>query len=499
MRIINSDTMRKKMFRLFVCLLFGSISVKGQETSPDCEFYFNEAVFYLKGSEFVPRDSLKAIAYLEPCVEAAYSDAQLLMGRLYLNSTNPDNYKKGFSLLKKAAKQDNEKAACDLGILYKYGKGCQMNFDKSRKWFQTAAELGSSKAAYSLGYLSYKGLGTIEQDYTEAVQWFQKSDYPMAIHWLAQSCYFGYGMPQDQSMALQLLEKNKIKNSKTLLKCLKKSDGIKQNTQGISEIPTFLNELMSEEEEEEEEEILLEKIPFKAQKLSGTWVGHLVQFDWSGTQLAQTLPVVLQLQYNRAEETVHYQWKANKKKVEGEAICNGATLYFDTLKLKIPRLYVDDETQKTLKYRMLSGSFEFKKHKGVLYASAVLETFVPKWREPGPPMSLVLTKEKAGEEDELSEEELLGLSAQKDSFIQLYPNPFHDELLIAYTLETAGDVQISIAGFDGVFARQIKTEIAQASGKHCYHFDGSELQKGIYVVRIVVDGVAYTKLIVKKE
>ena len=135
-------------------------------------------MFYLKGSEFVPRDSLKAIAYLEPCVEAAYSDAQLLMGRLYLNSTNPDNYKKGFSLLKKAAKQDNEKAACDLGILYKYGKGCQMNFDKSRKWFQTAAELGSSKAAYSLGYLSYKGLGTIEQDYTEAVQWFQKSDYP---------------------------------------------------------------------------------------------------------------------------------------------------------------------------------------------------------------------------------------------------------------------------------------------------------------------------------
>ena len=91
------------------------------------------------------------------------------------------------------------------------------------------------------------------------------------------------------------------------------------------------------------------------------------------------------------------------------------------------------------------------------------------------------------------------MSAQKDRFIQLYANPFHDELLIAYTLETAGDVQISIAGFDGVFARQIKTEIAQASGKHCYHFDGSELQKGIYVVRIVVDGVAYTKLIVKKE
>jgi hypothetical protein len=93
-----------------VGLLCNVLATDAQEVELDCRFRFDEAILYLKGNEFVARDSLRAVDYLKPCVEAGDSNSQLLMGRLYLNGNNPDNYKKGFRLVKEAAKQGNEKS-----------------------------------------------------------------------------------------------------------------------------------------------------------------------------------------------------------------------------------------------------------------------------------------------------------------------------------------------------------------------------------------------------
>lgn len=488
---------RKLVLGLLVGLFCNVLATDAQEVELDCRFRFDEAILYLKGNEFVTRDSLRAVDYLKPCVEAGDSNSQLLMGRLYLNGNNSDNYKKGFRLVKDAAKQGNEKAACDLGILYKYGKGCKLNFDKSRRWFRKASKLGSDKAAYSLGYLYYKGLGTLAQDYSEAVKWFQKSEYPMAVHWLAQCYYFGYGVPQDKALALQMLQENKTKNSKVLLKYLPSDEGQHQDVQANMKIADTLQATLQPDIYDEEP--AFKKIPFKVRKLNGKWTGYLVQFDWSGTQIVQTIPFALKLKYNPEEDIVRCKSDANGVKSDLTAIYESEALYFEDLRLNLPRVFLDNENQRHLDYQIVSGVFELKKRNGVLYASAALESFVPDWSEPGAPMSLVLVKEKKDAEGEvaLSEEALLALAAQKENFIQLYPNPFEEQLLIAYTLEKQDDVQVQITSLDGLYAKQIAHIPSQKAGDHFHHFDGTALQKGTYVVRIITGGSQYTKLIVK--
>ena len=146
-------------------------------------------------------------------MERGDSDAQLLQGQLYLGSHREHLYKTGFSLVYKAASQGNVAAAFELGVLYKYGKGCRLNFDKALEWFQKAAEGGSEKAAYSIGYLHYKGLGTVPQDYAMAVTWFQRSNHPRAKYWLAICYYYGYGVPQDRELALEMLQNNGSESS----------------------------------------------------------------------------------------------------------------------------------------------------------------------------------------------------------------------------------------------------------------------------------------------
>lgn len=488
---------RKLRLGLWVWLLCNVLATDAQEMELDCRFRFDEAIIYLKGNEFVARDSLRAVDYLKPCVEAGDSNSQLLMGRLYLNGNNPDNYKKGFRLVKEAAKQGNEKAACDMGILYKYGKGCKLNFDKSRRWFRKALKLGSDKAAYSLGYLYYKGLGTIAQDYSEAVKWFQKSEYPMAVHWLAQCYYFGYGVPKDKSLALQMLQDNKAKNSKILLNYLQTDEAQHQDVQANMKMADTLHTTLQPATYDEENSF--QKIPFEVRKLNGKWTGYLVQFDWSGTQIVQTIPFGLQLEHKAEEATVLYRWIADGVKSKGVAMYESDALYFEDLRLSLPRVFIDNENQRHLDYQIVSGTFELKKRNGVLYASAALESFVPDWREPGAPMSLLLVKDKKDAEGKvvLSEEALLALAAQKQNFIQLYPNPFKEQLLIAYTLEKQDDVQVQITSLDGLFSKQIARIPSQKAGDHFHHFDGTALQKGTYVVRISKGGAQYTKLIVK--
>jgi TPR repeat protein len=123
------------------------MTVKAQEKKLDCDFNFREALFYLKGDENFKKDSLKSIEFLKPCLKIGDAKAQLLMARLYTAKKDEKNYKKAFKLLKKSAKQGNAIAAGDLGVLYKYGRGCNLNFNKARKWFKKAAELGNNKAS----------------------------------------------------------------------------------------------------------------------------------------------------------------------------------------------------------------------------------------------------------------------------------------------------------------------------------------------------------------
>ncbi|WP_158651265.1 tetratricopeptide repeat protein [Pseudotamlana carrageenivorans] len=110
--------------------------MSAQEQNLNCSYNIQEALFYLKGSSSVEKNTKKAIQYLKPCVSVGNIEAKLLLGHIYVNNTDNSIVKKGFKLIKEAAKEGNSLAAQKLGVLYKYGTGCNLNYQKAIKWFK---------------------------------------------------------------------------------------------------------------------------------------------------------------------------------------------------------------------------------------------------------------------------------------------------------------------------------------------------------------------------
>ena len=114
-------------------------------------------------------------------------------------------------------------------------------------------------------------------------------------------------------------------------------------------------------------------------------------------------------------------------------------------------------------------------------------------------MLFILHKEKRLTDNnvELSAEVLNALEEQENSFIKLYPNPFKDNLIIAYDLDKSVNVNVNITSVDGTKSYKITSNNQQNVGMHTYHFDGRSLKKGIYVINIVYGNERKTKMIIK--
>ncbi len=76
-------------------------------------------------------------------------------------------------LIKKAMEGDAV-AQNRLGICYYAGEGIEQDYVEAVKWFQKSAEKGNDDAQNNLGCCYYFGKG-VEQNYEEAVRWYQNS------------------------------------------------------------------------------------------------------------------------------------------------------------------------------------------------------------------------------------------------------------------------------------------------------------------------------------
>jgi hypothetical protein len=460
------------------------------QDSLDCNVNINRAVRYLrylKSSTHVKADSMKAVKYLEPCVNAKNATAQLLMGRLYLNSNDDKKFKKGFRLTKKAAKQDLPLAAYDLGVLYKYGNGVNQNLKKAANWFRKGYNLGNSKAAYSLGYMFLKGFGGENQDYKKAVKWFKKSDYPMAKHWLAVCYYFGYGVKQNKLKAKRLLEENQIQKSEILLNSLEQFSEVEQLTDQEAYI---LNKLKDNENNSSENTI-------EVGKLLGTWTGYLIQLDWSKNSIVQRIPATIQLKKDSISDQFLSETIIGSNLNTSELLVYSDEIKLDNLSLDIKHAYAC-VTEAIQNYNIVPSKIELINHNNNQFLSFTADSFINGWKEPGAPMVFVLKKEKKLTDNnvEISNEALEALESQTD-FIKLYPNPFDNDLVIAYDLENTADVSIKVTSLDGLRSFDVATINQQHSGSYMYYFDGSILQKGMYVINIIYGGERETKIILK--
>jgi TPR repeat protein len=100
---------------------------------------------------------------------------------------------------KAKAEAGDATAQSNLGFMYEKGQGVEQDFKEAVKWYQKAAEQGYAAAQHNLGSMYEKGQG-VEQDFKEAVKWFQKAadqGYADAQHNLGLMYGMGQGMEQD--------------------------------------------------------------------------------------------------------------------------------------------------------------------------------------------------------------------------------------------------------------------------------------------------------------
>jgi TPR repeat protein len=489
----------KKKILVFILYLIGYISFS-QETNFDFIAQINKNKYDVDQVQDYP----KTISKLEILALNNDSSSQNWLGILYNEGLGVQkNESTAFELIQKAAKQGNTAAAYNLGRFYMIGTGCDIDFDKARYWLETAANQGNQRAAYALGYVAMKGFG-VPQDYKTAVSWFTLSDFPMAKHWLGVCYYFGYGVPKDEDKAIVLLSQSNTPNSKMMLKHI--AENVKQdvdsklskeiNEKETSGSTAIAKEMIEETTQSINSGVSQTKKSFKPAYFNGQWKGKLIELDWSGKEIVRILPISLGFEIQN--DLIEYKWELNNKPSQGKVLLEDYTLYFENLEMLLEMPYSHNPKSNTLLWQILSSKMEFKTINKKTYLIGNLETFSPEWQESGPPMRIVLKQTEVGEED-LTDDQLLAISNQNDQFIALYPNPFVNDLLIAYELETDARVNVNVYDFTGnVTPVTLEPGSLQTAGQHHYSLDGTNLKAGMYIVSVVAGNQKHSRIVIKK-
>jgi len=110
---------------------------------------------------------------------------------------------KAFAETKGKAEAGDAIAQYNLGVMYRKGQGVEQDFKEAVKWYQKAADQGYAPAQHNLGVMYENGQG-VEQDCEEAVRWYQKSadqGYATGQSNLGVMYENGEGVPEDNVTA----------------------------------------------------------------------------------------------------------------------------------------------------------------------------------------------------------------------------------------------------------------------------------------------------------
>lgn len=237
------------------------------------------------------------------------------------------------------------------------------------------------------------------------------------------------------------------------------------------------------------------KKELKPKYFNGKWKGKLIELEYSGKEITRILP--LSCEFTSEENAVHYKWEINKTVTENTAILEDNALYFERQYMTFDMPYSENPNSNVLIWQLLSSQMEFKVVNKKTYLIGNLQTFTHEWKESGPPMRVILKQTEEGDED-LTTEELLALSNQKEHFITLYPNPFESDVLIEYELENAAVVNVGVYDLSGnAAAITLEQGASQTQGKHKYTVNGSALFPGMYIIRVGVDGEMHSRILIK--
>ncbi|CAM2883439.1 tetratricopeptide repeat protein [Legionella worsleiensis] len=121
----------------------------------------------------------------------------------------PVDYQKAKALFTAAAAKGVDEAMNQLGAMYFYGLGEPRNTQQALVWYKKAADLGNGNALYSLGLLSETGVAT-KLDFPDALKYYKDASdkgNEKAMLALARMYHYGLGVAKDPKMSASIYEK----------------------------------------------------------------------------------------------------------------------------------------------------------------------------------------------------------------------------------------------------------------------------------------------------
>ena len=75
---------------------------------------------------------------------------------------------------RKSAEQGDAEGQCNLGCMYRDGRGVEQDDEQAVNWLRKSAEQGNANGQFNLGWMYDNGRG-VEQDDEQAVFWYRKA------------------------------------------------------------------------------------------------------------------------------------------------------------------------------------------------------------------------------------------------------------------------------------------------------------------------------------
>ena len=102
------------------------------------------------------------------------AEAQFLIGSAYLTGKRgfPMDYLTAAMWLKQSATKGHPGAQCNLGTMYQWGHGLQVNMAEAERLYRLAAQQGLGQAQNNLAWFYWQGKGGLPVDFVSAYMWF---------------------------------------------------------------------------------------------------------------------------------------------------------------------------------------------------------------------------------------------------------------------------------------------------------------------------------------
>ena len=190
----------------------------------DAMYYLGESYF---AGEGVERNYALAVEWYQRAADSGHVEAMSRLGNCYFGGTGVEqDYDQAVKWYRKAEEAGDAEAMYRLGECYFSGRGVKQDYEQAVEWYQKAADAGSIAAMLRLGERYRVGRG-VEQDYTQAIEWYEKAldegsadsdtafntDYVstklVECYYLQGENYFtGDGVEQDYAQALEWYQKS---------------------------------------------------------------------------------------------------------------------------------------------------------------------------------------------------------------------------------------------------------------------------------------------------